>query len=81
MLFLSGYQCLTCIVSSDEINNFFFSFFFLLRKYERLKSIVEVFKKNEETLNTALSEKQANFDKMQSMYDMLKSHAVSKLEK
>lgn len=58
------------------------SFSFLgYRKYERLKSVVESFKKNEETLNAALSEKQANIDKMQNMYDMLKSHAVAKLEK
>ena len=42
---------------------------------------MEVMKKNEEALNVSLIEKQENIDKMQSMYDMLKSHAVAKLEK
>lgn len=65
----------------QHLNNMEIAFSDIHTKYERLKSIVETFKKNEETLNAALSEKQADLDKMQSMYDMLKSHAVSKLEK
>ncbi|KAK3914337.1 Transforming acidic coiled-coil-containing protein 2 [Frankliniella fusca] len=67
--------------AQQHLNNMEIAFSDIHTKYERLKSVVTALKKNEETLNAALAEKQENFDKMQNMYDMLKSHAVSKLEK
>ncbi|XP_026287245.2 transforming acidic coiled-coil-containing protein 3 isoform X2 [Frankliniella occidentalis] len=67
--------------AQQHLNNMEIAFSDIHTKYERLKSVVTAMKKNEETLNAALAEKQENFDKMQNMYDMLKSHAVSKLEK
>ncbi|XP_034245040.1 serine-rich adhesin for platelets isoform X2 [Thrips palmi] len=67
--------------AQEHLNNMEIAFSDIHTKYERLKSVVEVFKTNEETLNAALDQKQANYDKMQSMYDLLKSHAVAKLEK
>lgn len=66
--------------AQQHLNNMEIAFADIHTKYERLKSVVEAFKKNEETLNKELAEQQANFDKMQNMYDMLKAHAVAKLE-
>jgi len=42
--------------------------------------MIEGFKRNEDVLNAALAENKANLDKIQSMYDLLKSHAVQKLD-
>lgn len=67
--------------AQQHLNNMEMTFADIHKKYERLKSVVDAFKKNEESLNAALAEKNASIDKIQNMYDMLKSHAVQKLEK
>ncbi|XP_021917995.1 transforming acidic coiled-coil-containing protein 1-like [Zootermopsis nevadensis] len=50
------------------------------RKYERSKTVIEGFKKNEEVLRVSLAEYEATIRKQEQKYDVLKSHAMSQLE-
>ncbi|XP_069671791.1 transforming acidic coiled-coil-containing protein 2-like isoform X2 [Periplaneta americana] len=52
----------------------------LHKKYERSKTVIEGFKKNEEVLRASLAEYEATIRKQEQKYDVLKSHAMSQLE-
>lgn len=52
----------------------------LHKKYERSKTVIEGFKKNEEVLRTSLADYEATIRKQEQKYDMLKSHAMAQLE-
>ncbi|XP_021918042.1 uncharacterized protein LOC110829046 isoform X2 [Zootermopsis nevadensis] len=52
----------------------------LHKKYERSKTVIEGFKKNEEVLRVSLAEYEATIRKQEQKYDVLKSHAMSQLE-
>ena len=50
-----------------------------LRKYERTKEVISGFKQNEDILKTQVEELSSKLQKSENRYDMLKSHAESKL--
>lgn len=52
----------------------------LHKKYERSKTVIEGFKKNEEVLRASLADYETTIRKQEQKYDMLKSHAMSQLE-
>ena len=56
------------------------SFSDLHRRYEKTKSLIEGFKKNEESLKKVAEEWQQGLRKEQERYKALKAHAEEKLE-
>jgi len=52
----------------------------LHRRYEKLKGVVENFKKNEETLKKATSDYQEKLKRSEEKYRLLKKHAEEKIE-
>ncbi|XP_015765469.1 PREDICTED: transforming acidic coiled-coil-containing protein 1-like, partial [Acropora digitifera] len=53
----------------------------LHRRYEKLKGVVENFKKNEETLKKATSDYQEKLKRSEEKYRLLKKHAEEKIER
>ena len=64
----------------EELNSVERSFSDLHRRYEKTKSLIEGFKKNEESLKRVAEEWQQGLRKEQERYKALKAHAEEKLE-
>ncbi|PSN44346.1 hypothetical protein C0J52_11097 [Blattella germanica] len=63
-----------------HLGNIEIAFSDLHKKYERSKTVIEGFKKNEEVLRASLAEYEATIRKQEQKYDVLKSHAMAQLE-
>ncbi|KAG8231238.1 hypothetical protein J437_LFUL005912, partial [Ladona fulva] len=63
-----------------HLNNVEQAFSDVHRKYERSKTAIEGFKRNEEALTASVAECQANLRKQEQRYEVLKSHAEAQLE-
>lgn len=55
--------------------------FFLYRKYDRCKGIIEGYKSNEETLRQDLALLEDKLHKNEEKYEALKAHAKAQLER
>ena len=55
-------------------------FFFLARKYERTKEVISDFKANEDALKTSVNTLTIKLKKSEDKFELLRTHAESKLD-
>ena len=64
----------------EDLQNVEAAFADVHRKYERTKSVVEGFKKNEEQLKSYIEDYKSKLTKQDQKYKMLREHAEDKLD-
>lgn len=63
------------------IKFYYISLYFIFRKYERCKVIIEGYKNNEDTFQNAIDQYEAAIKKQDEKYQSLKAHAMAQIEK